>query len=308
MAKLLFRVEADYQKVIKLREEIAKLKQDLSQMNTPMQTKILENQLAGSQKELEGLVMSAAKAGLALDNNLKKKIYSTSQGVNDFTEKIIKQKSVVKDVEGDVKKLANAYRDAVKNNPMQANGILSNLTAARKALDEEKASLFGLTQQQAEARLSVKRLKDEYALYNKETEQTPQNTDLIGASLKKAFVVAGGTYALKELASSIVRVRGEFQEMETSIRTLVGEEMANKLIPQVKELAKVSPLTMSDMVGAEKMMLGFNIEAEKTIGFLSAMSDISMGNSQKFNSLTLAFSQMSAAGKLMGQDLLKCVA
>src|SRR5574344_1350364 len=109
MAKLLFRVEADYQKVIKLREEIAKHKQDLSQMNTPMQTKILENQLAGSQKELEGLVMSAAKAGLALDNNLKKKIYSTSQGVNDFTEKIIKQKSVVKDVEGDVKKLANAY-------------------------------------------------------------------------------------------------------------------------------------------------------------------------------------------------------
>lgn len=57
------------------------------------------------------------------------------------------------------------------------------------------------------------------------------------------------------------------------------------------------------MVGAEKMMLGFNIQAEDTIKYLKAISDISMGESNKFNSLTLAFSQMSAAGKLMGQDL-----
>ena len=60
---------------------------------------------------------------------------------------------------------------------------------------------------------------------------------------------------------------------------------------------------MSDMVGAEKMMLGFNIQAEDTIKYLKALSDVSMGDSQRFNSLTLAFSQMSAAGKLMGQDL-----
>lgn len=51
------------------------------------------------------------------------------------------------------------------------------------------------------------------------------------------------------------------------------------------------------------MMLGFNIQAEDTIKYLKALSDISMGESSKFNSLTLAFSQMSAAGKLMGQDL-----
>ena len=79
--------------------------------------------------------------------------------------------------------------------------------------------------------------------------------------------------------------------------------MAGQLIPQIKELAKISPLTMSDMIGAEKMMLGFNIQAEDTIKYLKAISDISMGESSKFNSLTLAFSQMSAAGKLMGQDL-----
>ena len=73
-------------------------------------------------------------------------------------------------------------------------------------------------------------------------------------------------------------------------------------------MAKISPLRMTDFVAAEKTMLGFNISADKTVDYLRALSDISMGNSQKFQSLTLAFSQMSAAGKLTGQDLLKCVA
>lgn len=122
-------------------------------------------------------------------------------------------------------------------------------------------------------------------------------------SIAKALGAIGGIAALKQLGSQIMSVRGQFQEMETSIKTLVGGDMASKLLPQIKELAKVSPLTMTDIVGAEKMMLGFNIEADKTIGFLKALSDVSMGSSQKFNSLTLAFSQMSATGKLMGQDL-----
>lgn len=40
---------------------------------------------------------------------------------------------------------------------------------------------------------------------------------------------------------------------------------------------------------------------------LKHIGDISMGNAERFNSLALAFAQMSAAGKLMGQDLLQMV-
>lgn len=54
-------------------------------------------------------------------------------------------------------------------------------------------------------------------------------------------------------------------------------------------------------------MLGFNIEAEKVIPTLKQIGDISMGDRDRFNSLVLAFSQMSATGKLMGQDLLQMI-
>ena len=306
MAKLVFRVQSDWEEVVRLRNEIAKLKQELMSMDgtqSPAAFKALNIQLAASNQRLDELVTNAAKAGAEMETGFKKKIFDASQVVNGFTEKILAQKAVVKDIEADVKRLGDAYRIALKRNPLSANSKLEEYNAARKALDEEKAALFGLTQQQAEARLSVKKLRDEYALYNDNAKEIVESNNGIAISWKKALAVIGGAGVLKALGSEMIRVRGEFQSMQTAIETMVGKDMAGQLIPQIKELAKISPLTMSDMVGAEKMMLGFNIQAEDTIKYLKAISDISMGESSKFNSLTLAFSQISAAGKLMGQDL-----
>lgn len=306
MAKLVFHVQADYEEVIKLRNEIDKLKKELKSMDatrSPASFNALNSQLSASTHRMEALVSSAAKVGAEMETGFKRKIFDASQAVNGFTEKIIAQKTVVKDVEYNVKRLGDAYRIALKRNPLSASGKLEEYNAARRALDEEKASLFGLTQQQAEARLSVKKLRDEYALYKDDVKDVVNANEGFAISWKKALAIIGGVGVLKALGSEIVRVRGEFQSTQTAIETLVGKDMAGNLIPQIKELAKISPLTMSDMVGAEKMMLGFNIQAEDTIKYLKALSDVSMGDSQRFNSLTLAFSQMSAAGKLMGQDL-----
>lgn len=306
MAKLYFKVSSDYDEVIRLRQECEKLEAQLKKMDVnkaPAAARALETQLASARQQMKGLVTEAAKAGAVMEHDFKNGIYNASQTVNDLTQKIIDQKRVVKDVQFDVKRLGEAYKEALKTNPISASARLAEYKAAKRALEEEKAALFGLTQQQAEARLTVKKLKDEYSAFNQESEKTVQSSEGFSLSLKKVLGVIGGVTALKQLASEIIRVRGEFQSMDTAIETMVGKDMANRLIPQIKELAKISPLTVSDMVGAEKMMLGFNIQAEDTIRYLQALSDISMGDSVKFKSLTLAFSQMSAAGKLMGQDL-----
>lgn len=306
MAKLYFKVGSDWEEVVRLRNEIAKLKQELKSMDgtqSPVAFKTLNTQLAASTHRMDELVTNAAKAGAVMEGDFKKKIFNASQSVNSLTEKIITQKSTIKGIEADVKRLGEAYRTALKRNPFSANGKLNEYNAARKALDEEKASLFGLTQQQANARLSVKKLRDEYALYKNDGKQVVETNNGIAISWKKTLGIIGGAATLKALGSEIIRVRGEFQSMQTAMETMVGKDVAGPLMAQVKELAKISPLTMTDMVGAEKMMLGFNIQAEDTIKYLKALSDISMGESGKFNSLTLAFSQMSATGKLLGGDL-----
>lgn len=112
-----------------------------------------------------------------------------------------------------------------------------------------------------------------------------------------------GLAAMDSFLGKITNIRSQFQGMESAIDTLVGEKKGDKLMAELKEFAKISPLDFKGTVGGAQMMLGYGIEPEKVTRYLSALSDVSMGRRQSFESLKLAFSQMSAAGKLMGQDL-----
>ena len=305
MAKLYFKVGSDWEEVVRLRNEIAKLKQELMSMDgtqSPAVFKALNTQLAASNQKLDELVTNAAKAGAEMETGFKRKIFDASQVVNGLSEKITFQRGTIQQLKNELAGLKDKYREALKQDG-DTSSLEAKIRSTNEKLKEQKSSLFNLTQEQANARLSVKKLRDEYELYKNDGKQVVETNEGIAISWQKALAVIGGAGVLKALGSEIIRVRGEFQSMQTTIETMVGKDMAGQLIPQIKELAKISPLTMSDMVGAEKMMLGFNIQAEDTIKYLKAISDISMGESSKFNSLTLAFSQMSAAGKLMGQDL-----
>ena len=305
MAKLYFKVGSDWEEVVRLRNEIAKLKQELMSMDgtqSPAAFKALNVQLAASNQRLDELVTNAAKAGAEMETGFKRKIFDASQVVNGLSEKITFQRGTIQQLKNELSGLKDKYREALKQDG-DTSSLEAKIRSTNEKLKEQKSSLFNLTQEQANARLSVKKLRDEYALYRQDGEKNVDVTKQVEQAMSNMGKKLLGGYSIKEFLSSMIRVRGEFQSMQTAIETMVGKDMAGQLIPQIKELAKISPLTMSDMVGAEKMMLGFNIQAEDTIKYLKAISDISMGESSKFNSLTLAFSQMSAAGKLMGQDL-----
>lgn len=312
MAELKFKVQADWEKVQKLRDEISKLKQEIKgtdAIQDPTSFNKLNSKLQQTSKELGAVTGKIAEASAAMETDFKQKIYAASQGVNDLTEKIIAQKGVVRDVAADVRRLGDAYKESLKTSPMTSDVKLSEWKAAKRALEEEKAALFGLTQEQANARLSVKKLRDEYASLRQEGGGTAQTMDLLTGKLKTMSGMLLGGMGLKELAGKIMSVRGEFESMETSLKVLLGgsEEKLNNIMGQIKEYALASPLNTKDMVGAVQMMTSFGIEAEKSIDYLKAIGDISMGDAGKFNSLALAFSQMSSAGKLMGQDLMQMV-
>ncbi|MDE7081650.1 MAG: tape measure protein [Muribaculaceae bacterium] len=122
------------------------------------------------------------------------------------------------------------------------------------------------------------------------------------------FASIAGVGALGVFLDNIKTVRGQFQLMETNIATILGSaKKGQDMMAQLNEYAKVSPLDFKGSVGAAQQMLGFGIDEKKVIPFMKALGDVSMGNAASFNSLTLAFSQMSAAGKLMGQDLMQMV-
>lgn len=130
------------------------------------------------------------------------------------------------------------------------------------------------------------------------------------ASFSTIAKAAGSIFAISqvtEFAKQVIRVRGEIESLQISFETLAGKTKGDALFGEIRQFAVSTPMMMKDLASGAQTMLAFNIEAEKVMPMLRAIGDVSMGDAQKFNSLTLAFSQMSATGKLMGQDLLQMI-
>ncbi len=141
------------------------------------------------------------------------------------------------------------------------------------------------------------------------TAETEGNN--IDAAFRKASLAVAGVFTAQkamEFGRKIVDVRKEIEGFEISFRTLLGnKEKADALFSQIRDFAVKTPLQLKDLSSAAQTLLSFNIEEAEIMPMLRAIGDISMGDTQKLQSLTLAFAQMSSTGKLMGQDLLQMI-
>lgn len=307
MATLVFRVSAQYDEVIRLRNEISKLEAQLKKMDvnkSPAAAKTLETQLASARQQMMGLVTEAAKAGAVMEKDFKSNIYNASQSVNDFTQKIIDQKRVVKDVEHDVKRLGDAYKTALKRNPTGAVSLLSEYQSAKKTLDEEKATLFGLTQQQAEARLSVKRLKDEYAAFKEEAGETVEANDKMSVSLTKVLGVIGGVTALKNFVTELVNVRGQFQQLEIAFSTMLkSKEKADKLMSELVDIAAKTPFDLQGVASSAKQMIAYGSSAENVGDELVMLGNVAAGVGSQLSEIAYLYGTLRTQGRAYATDI-----
>lgn len=307
MATLYFKVSSDWEQVVKLRQECERLEAQLKKMDvnkSPAAAKALETQLASARQQMMGLVTEAAKAGAVMEKDFKSNIYNASQSVNDFTQKIIDQKRVVKDVEHDVKRLGDAYKTALKRNPTGAAGLLSEYQSAKKTLDEERATLFGLTQQQAEARLSVKRLKDEYAAFKEEAGETVEANEKMSVSLTKVLGVIGGVTALKNFATELVNVRGQFQQLEIAFSTMLkSKEKADKLMSELVDIAAKTPFDLQGVASSAKQMIAYGSSAENVGDELVMLGNVAAGVGSQLSEIAYLYGTLRTQGRAYAVDI-----
>lgn len=136
MAKLYFKVGSDWEEVVRLRNEIVKLKQELMSMDgtqSPAAFKALNVQLAASNQRLDELVTNAAKAGAEMETGFKKGIYDGEKAVNSLSEEIIKQKDIIRETQNDVSMLTEQYKKLGKYDPKRQS-LSDELNRAKAAL------------------------------------------------------------------------------------------------------------------------------------------------------------------------------
>lgn len=124
----------------------------------------------------------------------------------------------------------------------------------------------------------------------------------MGNLMAKAVEVAGKTVI--DLGKMGLEYNSQMENYTTNFRVMLGsEEAAVEKVAELREMAAATPFGMEDLAAGTQTLLQFGIEANEVTGILSMLGDVSLGDKNKLNSLTLAFAQMSSTGKLTGQDL-----
>lgn len=113
---------------------------------------------------------------------------------------------------------------------------------------------------------------------------------------------------VKTVAMQMLNANAEFEDFNTQFEVLLGSaSKAKSFYKELNQFALKTPFEIGDLANVSQVMLSFGIDAKKIMPYMRQLGDVSLGNKQKFQSLGLAFSQVMATGRLMGQDLLQMI-
>lgn len=306
MATLYFKVCSDYEEVIRLRQECEKLEAQLLKMDkrkSPGAVASMEAQLASTRQQMMGLVTEAAKAGAVMENDLKKKISSTTKSSEELSEEIIKQKKIIRETQEDVRRLSEQYSKMNKYSPKYGETV-NELNRAKAALNEQRYSLGELQEQQAKNRLELRKLNREYKDFAQSSDKSTEIVDNLIGSLKRTAAEIGGFVAIKQFSSDVIDATGKMQQLQVALSTILQDkDKANKLISDVVQFAAKTPFNLDDVATGAKQLLAYGSTAEEVVNELSMLGDVASGLQIPIGQLIYLYGTLRTQGRAMTVDI-----
>ena len=256
--------------------------------------------------------MAEAVIKIGLDNsNFQEGLKTCNESLNKFN----KQQGITKD------KFINVNREIGRNKRALMDVIYRyqqlgeegrKTDAGRKLLDIKEKCIQDIK--------ALQNVKDEMEALTKTKTKINIDTSnistanggissLIGkfSSAKAAvggFLGAFAASALVDFGRQAIDAQSKVEQLEISFRTLLGsQEKASALIAEIKSYGTVTPYDTEGLAQAARLMLSYGMSSSKIMPTLQMLGDIAMGDKDKLQSLTLAFSQMSASGRVCKEDL-----
>ena len=256
--------------------------------------------------------MAEAIIKIGLDNsNFQEGMKTCNESLNKFN----KQQGITKD------KFINVNREIGRNKRALMDCIYRyqqlgeegrKTDAGRKLLDIKEKCIQDIK--------ALQNVKDEMEALTKTKTKINIDTSnistanggissLIGkfSSAKAAvggFLGAFAASALVDFGRQAIDAQSKVEQLEISFRTLLGsQEKASALIAEIKSYGTVTPYDTEGLAQAARLMLSYGMSSNKIMPTLQMLGDIAMGDKDKLQSLTLAFSQMSASGRVCKEDL-----
>lgn len=149
------------------------------------------------------------------------------------------------------------------------------------------------------------------ASIKKELESLTNSANKEGQAIEgymKKVTQAIGAYASFAAASNfisdVVRVRGEFQQLEVAFNTMLGSKAkADKLMAEVVDFASTTPFELTEVAGATKQLLAFGIGVNDIKSTLRSLGDVAAGIGQPLGEIAYLYGTIKTAGKAEREDI-----
>lgn len=132
-------------------------------------------------------------------------------------------------------------------------------------------------------------------------------TEKIDHAFKRLGQVAAGylTFSsLAQLPGQIIRVRGEFQQLEIALNTMLGSKSkADALMGEIVETAGSTPFGMKDLAAGTKQLLAYGSASETVISEIRMLGDVASGVSVPINDLIYLYGTLRSQGRAYAVDI-----
>lgn len=118
-------------------------------------------------------------------------------------------------------------------------------------------------------------------------------------------IAAYATFSVgSNIVQDIVRVRGEFQQLEVAFSTMLGsKEKADKLLAQATDLAAKTPFTLLEVGQASKQLLAYGFAADDLVENIKMLGDVSSGVGAPLGDIVYLYGTLRTQGRAFQKDI-----
>ena len=147
----------------------------------------------------------------------------------------------------------------------------------------------------------IKQLSDTTAAKAAEMDQSLLTFAKNGAAYITSYLVGQG---MTNLLTSIVQVRGQFQQLEIAFETMLGSKSkAHELMQQMEETAAKTPFDLEGVANGAKQLLAYGESADKVNDTLVRLGNIASGLSLPLNDIVYLYGTTMVQGRLYAADV-----
>lgn len=119
-------------------------------------------------------------------------------------------------------------------------------------------------------------------------------------------LLTGAAQGVATAFAGILKPAMDIERIQTDLTVLLGSfDKAVKLTADINKMAAQTPFETLQLADYTKQLLAFGATEDKVLGYMSQLGDIALGDNEKLKGLSLAFGQVMAKGRLMGEEVLQ---